>query len=1337
MNRSFTQQYMQMLQAGSFTSSQAGFVQRLIHFVIPLAMLSNTTMLAFKQPDWSYLMLVILSGLCTYFMVKAHAVKLVTICLSLFIGMHWINGQTPLLILVSAVLSAFIGCAAQQYVKYWQKLKQKAERASASINLCEALLRTNQHCIKLLDLDGQLQVANADGLSLLKSGELAQGDWQLWLSQQAPEQRKDIKKAWLQAINEGYGEMSGPLNHGEKRGYWRIRMARLENHLQQSDSVLVVTQDISELVFARQKAETVNAELVAMLDSLNALFIAFDPKHSILFSNSKARSYMRTVKNSLNQNGGVASNLSDSLPEFIYVAVEQCLKQINDEQIQNTSIHIQEPTLGRWLDVEIWKKENGYNLFVTDIHERYLQQQQNKQALLVAELVQELESVGSWEYDISSRRISLSVQAQKILDVQPTRIANDFSLINCLLNPNDKIKLTQAFLKASQGEENVYVYAQVKHQSGDLMEVRFALRCLYAADSSPEKIIGSVQDITEQKARESYLKEAERMVRGIIDALPNQICVIDEQGTVINTNHCWQESARNAGADESLIGRGCNYLAVCHRSEEQGCCEAGEVGEGIRMVISGDRDEFQLEYSLPVNEELKWFNIRVAPLGSNSQKLKLFVISHEDVTAMKTLVLESECQREQLSMVLEATEDGIWDWQLETGSTYYSPNFFALLGLAPQPMPNFSQWLSQSVAIAQRDDVMCQLSQHIEQHNAQFDIDCKLQKGNGEYHWFRLRGRGQFNDNVLVRFVGTLMDIGDYQHLLEQLGEKERQFQDLAERIPDVFWDYDLETSRFRYVSPAFEQIWQVPLSEIEQADFGYWINSLLTEDRERVKALFDNIIVSGNSGFVEYRILTGKGDIRWISTRCFVVKDDDGQVLRMVGTSRDVTQSKLTLKKLKEATELDSLTGLPNRSTFMTLLQEKIKQDPQMHQRFALVFIDIDRLMTLNDSVGHEIGDQLLQHIAGRLLERSHKEGTLARIGGDEFAMTIPMEDSHLNLTAMLSDMVASFNTPFLVEQHSLFISASIGAAIYPRDGISSIELMRNADYALNEVKHGGGGGYRICPHTVPELSTVIGHLESELRLALDENQFELFYQAKVSAGSGTPLGCEALLRWRHPQHGIVPPLSFISRLENSGLIIPVGEHVLQMGLKQLKKWHQQGYTDMRMALNISPRQLLEPGFVKIVEKALNMNQVDSQSVELELTESALVSDPELAADVLSQLKLLGISIAIDDFGTGYSSLSYLHMIKPDIVKIDKGFVENIEKDEEACKLLDGVISLCRHLNIETVAEGVELECQWDLLRKIGCQTLQGYLFSKPLPADDFAREVLAVSRQAQQKCN
>ncbi|KAA8695514.1 MULTISPECIES: putative bifunctional diguanylate cyclase/phosphodiesterase [Pseudomonas] len=421
-----------------------------------------------------------------------------------------------------------------------------------------------------------------------------------------------------------------------------------------------------------------------------------------------------------------------------------------------------------------------------------------------------------------------------------------------------------------------------------------------------------------------------------------------------------------------------------------------------------------------------------------------------------------------------------------------------------------------------------------------------------------------------------------------------------------------------------------------------------------------------------------------------------------------------------------DTLTGLPNR----TLLADRIQQAMQLVAEqggcFALMFIDLDGFKPVNDAFGHHMGDQLLREVGLRLREDLRSQDTLARIGGDEFVLLVQLSqpDDALRLAER---QVGLINQSFRVAEHDLNISASVGIALFPGNGATPQELLMNADAAMYHAKSMGKNGYSFFDVSMNTNARRQLQLLQDLRNAVDQQQLRLYYQPKFDALSGRAVGAEALLRWEHPQHGLLLPDKFIELAEKTGVIIAIGDWVLNEACRQMQVWFAQGYRDWRIAVNLSALQFCHAGLVTSVANALQRHQLPANSLTLEITETTAMSDADASMTVLQKLSEMGVDLSIDDFGTGYSSLMYLKRLPANELKIDRGFVRDLEHDSDDAAIVSAIVALGQALGLRIVAEGVETDMQQDFLTRLGCDSLQGYHLGHPLPPDTFMSAIVA----------
>ncbi len=544
-----------------------------------------------------------------------------------------------------------------------------------------------------------------------------------------------------------------------------------------------------------------------------------------------------------------------------------------------------------------------------------------------------------------------------------------------------------------------------------------------------------------------------------------------------------------------------------------------------------------------------------------------------------------------------------------------------------------------------------------------------------------------------------------------------------------ALWDWDLTTN-----TVYFNQGWGLLLgnqpieARYRGEDVIGWVHK---DDLERCQvALAHAIKGEDNDLNCEYRMPGENGDWIWVHTRGKVTeRDETGRAHRMTGTSANITKRKLTEERAEFLATRDPLTGLPNRMLVNDRLEQGIANAARKHGRLAFMFIDLDRFKTINDSLGHDVGDELLKRVAARLSACVRTSDTVARLGGDEFAVILEnlTADDHDGAQNVAEKMIASLASPIMIGTVQLNTSCSIGIGMFPTDGADPQTLMKHADVAMYDAKAKGRNNYQFFSHEMNAKAQERLSIENYLRLALRRNELELHYQPRVSFATGRVTGVEALIRWQHPRHGLLLPEKFISVAEDSGLIVPIGEWVIETAFNQIAAWQKKGNRDLQLAVNVSPGQIFDGDrFARTIEQCAISAGLDTRTVELELTESMLLKNVDETAALLKKLGDLGIGLAIDDFGTGYSSLSYLKQLPVDSIKVDSSFVRDIGTDPNDEAIIRAIIAMTHSLKLNVVAEGVENEDQYRVLRDLECDEYQGFFFSKPLPPAEFEAQFL-----------
>jgi diguanylate cyclase (GGDEF)-like protein/PAS domain S-box-containing protein len=553
------------------------------------------------------------------------------------------------------------------------------------------------------------------------------------------------------------------------------------------------------------------------------------------------------------------------------------------------------------------------------------------------------------------------------------------------------------------------------------------------------------------------------------------------------------------------------------------------------------------------------------------------------------------------------------------------------------------------------------------------------------------------------------------------LRESEERFRQMADAIGDVFWLSDPQRQVALYVSPAFERIWRMPVAAV-YADWQAWLAHVHEDDRGALRARMDDL--SQAKLELEFRVCPPGDEMRYVHMRVYVVRDGAGRFVRRAGVIQDVTERKAQEARIEHLAYHDSLTGLPNRAMLMDRLAQALSQAQRLDQQVAVLFIDLDRFKLVNDSLGHPVGDRLLQEIARRLKATLRENDTVARVGGDEFQVVVCNVAGSVDAARIAEKLMRTLGEPFVLEDQELHVTASLGVSLFPRDGASGELLLKYADTALYEAKGEGRNAYRFFS---PEMNAQAHgrlRLENDLRRAVERHELELHYQPQLDLATGEVCAVEALVRWRHPVRGLVLPNAFIPMAEETGLVLGIGEWVLNEACCQVAQWQREGLADnlspLRVAVNISARQLQRPGLDGAVRRALSLSGLPAECLELEITESSMMLDPLHAQSVLQSLRELGVLLSIDDFGTGYSSLAYLKRLPLDRLKIDRSFIGGIPSDSDDAAIVETIIVMTHKLGLRVIAEGVEtLEQRLQLVRQ-GCDEMQGFLLAHPVPAEE-----------------
>ncbi len=568
------------------------------------------------------------------------------------------------------------------------------------------------------------------------------------------------------------------------------------------------------------------------------------------------------------------------------------------------------------------------------------------------------------------------------------------------------------------------------------------------------------------------------------------------------------------------------------------------------------------------------------------------------------------------------------------------------------------------------------------------------------------------------------------QEAFQALRENEARLNE-AQRIASLgYWEWNLDDDKLIWS----DQVYRIFGRDSLQCaiDFDGFMQQVHPDDRRLVREAVREAMESDAPYSIDHRILRPNGEERIVHEQAELQRAPDNRPLRMLGTVHDITERTLAEQRIHHLAYYDNLTGLPNRHLFREFAEHAIPAARRQDQKLALLHLDIDRFSRINDTLGHDAGDLLLRSIAKRLLRcvrgsdfvsngsgEDAMDYSLARLGADEFLVLLTGLEHPESAAVVAQRLLEGLSEPLHAAQGEYILTASLGIALYPDDAGDLDTLLRYADTSLHHVKRAGGNRFRFYSSDMDDRSHRRLGLETHLHRALEREEFELHYQPQVNSGDRRMVGMEALLRWRRPDEGLIPPGDFIPLAEETGLIVPIGEWVIHEACRQIAEWRQQGRQTVPVAINLSARQFAEATLMQTIARALADNRLNPALLELELTESMIMRDAEDAARKLWAFHETGLRIAVDDFGTGYSSMSYLKRFPLDVLKIDQSFVRDLADNSTDAAIARAIIALGRALDLTTLAEGVETPEQLDILSQSGCDLIQGFLTGRPVPAN------------------
>ena len=733
---------------------------------------------------------------------------------------------------------------------------------------------------------------------------------------------------------------------------------------------------------------------------------------------------------------------------------------------------------------------------------------------------------------------------------------------------------------------------------------------------------------------------------------------------------------------------------------------AGQNSKKILDAISSLNTTNQKKFNLKVKNELdKEIDTYTYIIEVDEGTLGVIVDITDQVKAKNML----HSLKEKYEIASLSSNEGLWDWDILKKEANFSNRFKEILGIeSANVRPQIETWIER-IDPRDKSKVLKELESYLSKQIDNFKQEHRI-KVQGKTRWVAISGQASFDEkNRPVKMTGFIKDITDIKEAQIVLKESQEQFTLFMNNLPAGAFIRD-EKGDFIFSNTYLNKLFDKESLE------GLNFHELFTSDDREILIESDKRVLSHGADLIEHKFNTKDGTTKYFNVHKFLINKDDKHLIG--GIYSDITPQKKVQDKLNRLAHYDTLTSLPNRTMFHNSLEAMISKANRNKSKIALMFIDLDNFKMINDTLGHDYGDLLLQEVAKRVKAILRAEDVVSRLGGDEFTIILDDIKDVTYPSIVAQKIIDALSTPIKLKNEMGYIGASVGISIFPDDAPQIEQLIKNADLAMYKAKHEGKNVYRYFTEDMTSDASEKLELTNNLRSAIDKDELQIYYQPIFDVEEKRVVSFEALIRWEHPKFGIITPDHFIPLAEDGGLMVKIGKYIIKAVCKQIKELENAGFKQ-KIAVNISSKQLSQNHLEQTVKTIVKETNIDPKQLELEVTESFLMDNIEETDKTIANLKELGIDTAIDDFGTGYSSLSRLKKLSVSKLKIDKSFIDDIPHDADDVIITQMIITLAKQLKLDIVAEGVETKEQMKFLKERGCKLMQGYLFSEALPKE------------------